>query len=107
MVLQQVAEEITEFNEDLGPQERRNLLSALMGLLDPILPFLCATIRTNLAAATAAAQRGDGQAASAHGNAVMAACGMSLFVIFRSTSVAALFPDQDRGDQYLFTPAAL
>ena len=78
MVLQQLAEEVTQFNEDLGQEQRRALLSALIGALDAILPFLCSTIQTSLAAAMDAAQRQDFQLAAAHGSVVQAACGTML-----------------------------
>ncbi|KAK9825813.1 hypothetical protein WJX74_009906 [Apatococcus lobatus] len=74
MVLQQLAEEVTQFNEDLGQEQRRALLSALIGALDPILPFLCSTIQSSLAAALDSARRQDVGPASAHGSVVQAAC---------------------------------
>ena len=95
MVLQQVAEEVTEFNEDLGQEQRRALLSALIGALDSILPFLCSTIQTSLAAAMEAAQRQDFGLAAAHGSVAQAACGMQpvhvLFTIscIQKCSIAA------------------
>lgn len=90
MVLQQVAEEVTQFNEDLGQEQRRALLSALIGALDPILPFLCSTIQTSLAAAMEAAQRQDFQLAAAHGSVAQAACGMWPVHLWQCLSFYAL-----------------
>ena len=40
MVLRLEAEELTQYNEDLDAERKRDLLSALMAGLDAALPFL-------------------------------------------------------------------
>lgn len=73
MVLQSVAEEVTQFYDDLDMEAKRQLLSTLTASLPMVLPFLTSTLEAQYQAAIAA---GQDTAAKAHRSAVTAALGM-------------------------------
>lgn len=80
MVLQSVAEEVTQFYDDLDMEAKRQLLSTLTASLPMVLPFLTSTLEAQYQAVTVAGVDG---AAKAHRNAVAAALGALMVVMYR------------------------
>lgn len=70
MVLQSVAEEVTQFYDDLDMDAKRQLLSTLTASLPVVLPFLTSTLETQYQAVSVA-----GADAKAHRSCIAAALG--------------------------------
>ena len=75
MVLKGVAEEVTQYGDDLDAEAKRGLVTALMQCLDTALPFLQHVLASNYGAAFEAAASGRQQEAHAHAAVVTAALG--------------------------------
>lgn len=75
MVLRLVAEEVTQYSEDLESEAKRRLLASLQGGLAVVLPFMESALETHFGAAVAAAQQGNSALATVHAAALTATLG--------------------------------
>ena len=75
MVLGTVAEEVTQYAEDLEGGFKRALLAALKGALPTTLALLTRALESHFGQALAAAQQGSSAAARPHAAVVSAAMG--------------------------------
>lgn len=78
IVLRMLAEEVTQYRDDLEADNKRNLLSALTACVPRILPFLEARMEGHFGQALAASQQGQQQLSQLHAAVVTAALGSSL-----------------------------
>ena len=73
MVLRMMAEEVTQYRDDLEADNKRNLLSALTGIVPRVLPFLETSMEGHFGQAMAASQQGQHQLSQLHAAVVTAA----------------------------------
>ncbi|GAB4816646.1 hypothetical protein N2152v2_003692 [Parachlorella kessleri] len=78
MVMRYVADEVTQYADDIQAEVKRLLLAVLTKSLAQVLPFLERTLEHNFAAAGAASQAGQREVAQQHVAAVQAALGAVL-----------------------------
>jgi hypothetical protein len=94
MVLRLVSEEMSWTNDGGGSPEaqtsRREMLSAMMATLTPVLSFLCSTLESKFSQAVHALESGDQQAAKQNAATVSAALGDLLNTLRR----LAFLPNQ-------------
>ena len=75
IVLRMLAEEVTQYRDDLEADNKRNLLSALTACVPRILPFLEASMEGHFGQALASSQQGQQQLSQLHAAVVTAALG--------------------------------
>lgn len=78
IVLRMMAEEVTQYRDDLEADNKRQLLSALTACVPQVLPFLEQSMEGHFGQAVAAAQQGQHQLSQLHAAVVTAALGTSL-----------------------------
>ncbi|KAL3150212.1 hypothetical protein ABBQ32_000071 [Trebouxia sp. C0010 RCD-2024] len=78
IVLRMMAEEVTQYRDDLEADNKRQLLSALTACVPQVLPFLEQSMEGHFGQALAAAQQGQHQVSQLHAAVVTAALGTSL-----------------------------
>ena len=74
-VLKQVAEEVTQYGDDLPTGPKRELVTALLDTLPAVLQFLCQALSGSYQAASQAASEGRQQVANEHVAVLRAALG--------------------------------
>ena len=75
IVLRMMAEEVTQYRDDLEADNKRQLLSALTACVPQVLPFLEQNMEGHFRQAVAAAQQGQHQMSQLHAAVVTAALG--------------------------------
>lgn len=75
IVMRMMAEEVTQYRDDLEADSKRHLLSALTACVPQVLPFLEQSMEGNFGQAVAAAQQGQHQMSQLHAAVVTAALG--------------------------------
>lgn len=75
IVLRMMAEEVTQYRDDLEADNKRQLLSALTACVPQVLPFLESSMEGHFGQALAAAQQGQQQLSQLHAAVVTAALG--------------------------------
>lgn len=75
IVLRMMAEEVTQYRDDLEADNKRQLLSALTACVPQVLPFLEQNMEGHFGQAVAAAQQGQHQMSQLHAAVVTAALG--------------------------------
>lgn len=70
-----MAEEVTQYRDDLEADNKRQLLSALTACVPQVLPFLEQSMEGHFGQALAAAQQGQHQVSQLHAAVVTAALG--------------------------------
>ena len=75
IVLRMMAEEVTQYRDDLEADNKRQLLSALTACVPQVLPFLEQSMEGHFGQAMAAAQQGQHQMSRLHAAVVTAALG--------------------------------
>lgn len=78
IVLRMMAEEVTQYRDDLEADNKRQLLSALTACVPQVLPFLEQSMEGHFRQAMAAAQQGQHQMSQLHAASVTAALGKPL-----------------------------
>ena len=73
-----MAEEVTQYRDDLEADNKRQLLSALTACVPQVLPFLEQSMEGHFGQAMAAAQQGQHQMSQLHAAVVTAALGKLL-----------------------------
>lgn len=75
IVLRMMAEEVTQYRDDLEADNKRQLLSALTACVPQVLPFLEQSMEGHFGQAVTAAQQGQHQTSQLHAAVVTAALG--------------------------------
>ena len=75
IVLRMMAEEVTQYRDDLEADNKRQLLSALTACVPQVLPFLEQSMEGHFGQAVTAAQQGQHQMSQLHAAVVTAALG--------------------------------
>ena len=70
-----MAEEVTQYRDDLEAENKRQLLSALTACVPQVLPFLEGSMEGHFGQALAASQQGQQQLSQLHAAVVTAALG--------------------------------
>ena len=75
IVLRMMAEEVTQYRDDMEAESKRHLLSALTACVPKVLPFLETSMEGHFGQALAASQQGQHQLSQLHAAVVTAALG--------------------------------
>lgn len=78
IVLRMMAEEVTQYRDDMEADNKRHLLSALTACVPQVLPFLETSMEGHFGQALAASQQGQHQLSQLHAAVVTSALGTSL-----------------------------
>jgi len=86
-VLRMMAEEVTQYRDDMEADNKRHLLSALTACVPQVLPFLEKSMEAHFGQALAASQQGQHQLSQLHAAVVTSALGEVPDVIIQHSAL--------------------
>lgn len=86
-MLRMMAEEVTQYRDDMEADNKRHLLSALTACVPQVLPFLETSMEGHFGQALAASQQGQHQLSQLHAAVVTSALGEMPCVIIQHTAL--------------------